>query len=94
MPTKLRKGCGKCALSAGTWTTVTQKCEKPFRGGAGVSCCVGVMTVLQQCPGREFVDFSKDNVFSAALLCTASHALLILTSAVLRPVGETGRIFC
>lgn len=93
-PAKPRAGWGKRGLSVDMWTTVTQKCEKPVRGGGGVSCCVRVMTVLQQCPGREVAHFSRDNVFSAVVSCTASNALLMLTSPVLRLIGGIGRIFC
>lgn len=36
--------------------------------------------------------FSRDNVFSAVLLCTASTALVVVTSPVLRPIGGIDRI--
>lgn len=85
-------GCGKHGLSEDSWLTVTQKCEQPFRAGAAGSCHVQVLTALQQCPDREVVFFSRDNVFSAVLLCIASNDLLILMSPALSPIGGIDRI--
>lgn len=86
------KGYGKHGFSLHMWLDVTRKCEQPFRAGAAAGCDVQVLTALQQCPGREFTCFSRDNVFPAVLLCPASNALLILTSPVLSPPGGIDRI--
>ena len=68
MPTKLKMTWGQHGSTVGTWIRATQRCAKPFSGGAGVSCCVQVTAALQQCPAREADHFLRGNGFYCLML--------------------------